>query len=128
MDCDQSRAEVEIEVALDAPPEADAIAHRSVVAQSSNALGKFSKELVVKPKPMCMSREVFEVGYILLCDLKVESFFALVAVVIKCLVVGLLSVGQHAWQVHPEGKLWDILVLKFLWHHPVNLDVVVGQV
>ena len=37
-------------MALDAPPEADAIAHRSVVAQSGSELGKFSEVLVVKPK------------------------------------------------------------------------------
>ena len=52
MDCDQCGAEVEVEVSLDAPPETDTVAHRSVVAQSGGELGEFSEELVVKPKPM----------------------------------------------------------------------------
>ncbi len=63
---------MEIEVALDAPPEADAIAHWSIVAQSGSELGEFSEVLVVEQKPM--SREVLEVGYILFCDFRVESF------------------------------------------------------
>ncbi len=57
-----------------------------------------------------------------------ESFLALVAVIIECLVVGFLSVGSHARHIHSEGKLWDVLVVEFLWHHPVCLDVVIGQV
>ena len=40
--------------ALDAPPEADAVAHWSVVVQSGGELGEFSKELVVEPQPMSM--------------------------------------------------------------------------
>ena len=44
MDRDRCGAEVEVKVALDAPPEVDAVFHRSVVAQSGGELGKFSKE------------------------------------------------------------------------------------
>ncbi len=46
MDRDQCGAEVEVKVALDAPPEAGTVAHWSVVAQSGGELGKFSEELL----------------------------------------------------------------------------------
>ncbi len=36
-------------VALNAPPEADAIAHWSIVAQSCGKLGEFTEELIVEP-------------------------------------------------------------------------------
>ena len=55
-----------------------------------------------------------------------ESFFALIAVVIQYFVVGLLSIGWQEWYVHPEGKLWDILVVEFFWHHPIYLDIVIS--
>ncbi len=54
MDRDQCGAEVKVKVALDAPSEADAVAHRSTVAQSGGELGKFSEELVVESEPMSM--------------------------------------------------------------------------
>ena len=54
MDCDGFGAEVKVEVALDAPSEANAIAHWSVVAQSGSELSEFTKELVIQPKPMSM--------------------------------------------------------------------------
>jgi hypothetical protein len=54
MDRDQCGAEVEVEVALDEPPEADSVAHQSVVAQSGGELGEFSEELVVKLESMIM--------------------------------------------------------------------------
>ena len=52
MDCDGCGAEVKVKVALDAPPEANAIAHWSVVAQSGGEPSKFTKELVIQLKPM----------------------------------------------------------------------------
>jgi hypothetical protein len=54
VDCDGCGTEVEIEVALDATPEANAVAQWYVVAQSSVELGKFSKEFVFQPKLMSM--------------------------------------------------------------------------
>jgi hypothetical protein len=77
MDCDGCGAEVKVEVALNAPPEANAIAHWGVVAQSGGELSKFSEELVLQPKPMNMPCLVLEVGYIFLRDFEVESFLAL---------------------------------------------------
>ncbi len=54
MDCDGRGTEVEIEVALDAPPKANAVAQWCIVAQSSGELGEFSEEFVVQPKLMSM--------------------------------------------------------------------------
>ena len=54
MDRDRGGAEVKVEVALDAPPEANAIAHWSVVARSGGELSEFTKELVIQPKLMSM--------------------------------------------------------------------------
>jgi hypothetical protein len=47
---------------------------------------------------------------------------------IECLGVGFLSVRRHARHIHLEGKLRDVLVVEFLWHHPVCLNVVIDQV
>ncbi len=108
---------------LNAPAEASAVTQRGVVSQRSRELCKLSEILDIELHPVRVGQEVLKIIDLFFCHLEMESLLSVLLVMIIPLVVQRLCIGRESWHVQVEGEVWDVLVLKFLWQHPILLDI-----